>query len=86
MVANNFLGLLSKPSTRSPAGLCSLDRRSKSVLDSEKKAISVPEIIAEQNKRKTSAIDSVKTTQLKKVGKSIRIGSMSTILKYYFKD
>ena len=51
MVANNFLGLANNFKASSPFDSLDFSSSSKAVFDKEKKATSVPEIIAERNSK-----------------------------------
>ena len=82
MVANNFLGLLRNFNTRFPFGVFDFDKSSKVVLDKEKKATSVPEIMAENTNRHIKTI----TSKIMYQGNELRnafMGSGSNSIRSY---
>jgi hypothetical protein len=80
IVANNFFGLDRNSKTKSPFGVFDFDSSSNVVLDNEKKATSVPEIIADITKRQTK----ISTSKIMYQGKEVSIeymGSGSKVIR-----
>ena len=81
MVANNFFGLDLNSNTKSPLRVLDFAKTSKVVLDSEKKATSVPDIIADNAKRHNKTITSIIMYQGNELSSEL-MGSRSNVIRY----
>ena len=81
IVANNFLGLSNNLTTTSPLGSFNLPTTSNFVLDKEKNATSVPEIIAEKTNKHSKMITSITKYQGIEF-RNVKVGSGSNFIFY----